>query len=63
MKEPISIITFGKTLEPEPLCSLLEKFDTSYHDYSTIKINGRKAKRDYIMINGGDVIALFKKEI
>jgi len=62
MKEPTSIITVGKEHGPESLSLLLKKFNASFHDYSRIEINGKKAKRDDRIAKGGDIIALFKKE-
>jgi len=62
MKEPTSIITVGIALDPETLSSLLREFGTCYSDFSMIKINGRKAKRDFMIVHGGDVITLLKKE-
>ncbi|MFA5830551.1 MAG: hypothetical protein WC878_01845 [Candidatus Paceibacterota bacterium] len=62
MKEPTSIITVGRTHGPETISALLQKFNASYGEYSRIEINGKKAKRDYRIVSGGDVISLFKKE-
>ncbi len=62
MREPSSIITIGKTIEPRTISLLLQKFDTSYYDYSLIKVNGKKVKRDDRIIFGGDIVSLFKKE-
>ncbi|MCK9351391.1 MAG: hypothetical protein M0P76_01245 [Candidatus Pacebacteria bacterium] len=62
LKVPTSIITVGKIREPETISSILNGFNASYSDYSLIKINGKKVKRDFRIAYGGDVIALFKKE-
>jgi hypothetical protein len=48
--------------EPETVSSILNGLNASYDDYSLIKINGKKIKRDYRIAYGGDVIALFKTE-
>jgi hypothetical protein len=60
-KVPTSIIVFGILCEPETLSSLFEKFGTSYEDYHLVKINGKKAKRDFKIVSGGDIISLYKK--
>ena len=62
MKEPTSVITFGKELDPEPLWEMLRKFGYLFDDFLMIKINGKKVKRDYRIVSDGDIIALFKKE-
>ena len=60
-KEPTSIITFGISQKQETLSSLLDEFNSSYGDYHLIKINGKKAKRDFKIVSGGDIISLYKK--
>ena len=60
VKEPTSCITVGRLLEPKTLLSLLLKFDTSYEDFCLIKINGKRVKRDYVMVCGGDIVKLYK---
>ncbi len=61
MRTPTSTITFGISREPETLASLLHEFEYSFDDFYLIKINGKKVKRDFKIVNGGDIISLYKK--